>query len=151
MYQNLKGWLSQKFELQSFVFQKVPIWQQLLTNQLEGFEYNSRCLKRFSRKVQRKLRSAFFLKLTFLKIRLLVTWLKCLIEYRLDQLNNKHTKIAINSAIMYFKGCFQNKCLLKAFARLNGSRLLMANIFKLHEYQRGSFSVFYLDVTCRTL
>ena len=77
-YQNLKGWLSQKCELQSFVFQKVSIWQQPLANQLGGFEYNFRCLKRFFRKVQRKLRSAFSLKLRFLKIRLLVTWLKCL-------------------------------------------------------------------------
>ena len=79
-YQNLTGWPSQKCELQSFVFQKVPIWQRLLANQLGGFEYNFRCLKRFFRKVPQKLRSAFFLKLSFLKIRLLVTWLKCLIE-----------------------------------------------------------------------
>ena len=78
-YQNLKGWPSQKCELQSFVFQKVPIWQRPLANQLGGFEYNFRYLKRFFRKVRRKLRSAFFLKLRFLKIRLLVTWLKCLL------------------------------------------------------------------------
>ena len=76
-YQNLKGWLSHNCELQSFVFQKVPIWQRLLANQLGEFEYNFRCLKRFFRKVPRKLRSAFFLKLRFLKIRLLITWLKC--------------------------------------------------------------------------
>ena len=44
-----------------------------------GFEYNFRCLKRFFRKVRRKLRSAFFLKLRFFKIRLLVTWLKYLL------------------------------------------------------------------------
>ena len=70
------------------------------------------------------------------------------IEYRLDQLNNKHTKITVNSAIQHFEGCSQNKCLLKVwsslsthhkkvckvFAKLNGNHLLMANIFKLHEY-----------------
>ena len=77
-YQNLKGWPSQKCEFQSSIFQKVPIWQQPLANQLGGFEYNFRCLKRFFRKVRRKLRSAFSLKLRFLKTRLLVTWLKCL-------------------------------------------------------------------------
>ena len=73
---------SQKCELQSFVFQKVPIWQRPLANQLGGFEYNFRCLKRFFRKVRRKLRSAFFLKLRILKIRLLVTWLKCLFGWK---------------------------------------------------------------------
>ena len=36
-----------------------------------------------------------------------------IIEYRLDQLNNKHTKIAVNSAIQYFESCYQIKCLLK--------------------------------------
>ena len=55
--------LSQKCELQCFVFQKVPIWQQLLANQVGGFEYKFRCLNWFFRKV-------FFLKLRFLKIRL---------------------------------------------------------------------------------
>ena len=78
------------------------------------------------------------------------------IEYRLDQPNNKHTKTAVNSAIQYFAGCSQKKCLLKVwsfhhkmawkrdwnfgppckiFAKLNGNHLLMANILKLHEYQ----------------
>ena len=74
------------------------------------------------------------------------------IEYRLDQLNNKHTKIALNSAIEYFKGCSQKKKISakklelfgppttkwrpsKVFAKLNGHHLLMANIFKLHKYQ----------------
>ena len=37
------------------------------------------------------------------------------IEYRLDQLNSKHTKIAVNSAIQYFEGCSQKKCLLKVW------------------------------------
>ena len=72
------------------------------------------------------------------------------VEYRLDQLKSKHTKIAVNSAIQYFKGCCQKKCLLKVwrflvhptqhggpvkfFAKLNVNHLLMANIFKFHEY-----------------
>ena len=34
-------------------------------------------------------------------------------EYRLDQLNNKHRKIALNSTIQYFEGLFQKKQLLK--------------------------------------
>ena len=73
------------------------------------------------------------------------------IEYRLDQLNNKHTKIAVNSVIQCFEGHSQKKCLLKVwsffihlpqnvspvkvFAKLNRNHLLMANIFKLHKYQ----------------
>ena len=72
------------------------------------------------------------------------------IEYRLDQLNKKHTKITVNSTMQYFEGSSQKKCLLKVwifgppttkwrpckiFAKLNGNHLLMANIFKLHEYQ----------------
>ena len=72
------------------------------------------------------------------------------IEYHLDQLNKRHTKIAVNSTMQYFEGNSQKKCLLKVwnfgrvgtkwrpgkfFAKLNGNRLLMANIFKLHEYQ----------------
>ena len=40
------------------------------------------------------------------------------IEYRLDQLNNKHQKIAVNSAIQYFKDCSQRKCLLKVWSFL---------------------------------
>ena len=73
------------------------------------------------------------------------------IKYRLDQLNNKHTKIAINSAIKYFEGRSRMKCLLKVWSFLvhspqNGGPLkfyqnwketvfLMAHIFKLNEYQ----------------
>ena len=34
-------------------------------------------------------------------------------KYRPDQLNNKHTKIALNSTIPYFEGLFQKKQLLK--------------------------------------
>ena len=37
------------------------------------------------------------------------------IEYRLDQHNSKHTKTAVNSAIQYFDGCSQKKCLLKVW------------------------------------
>ena len=40
------------------------------------------------------------------------------IEYRLDQLNKKHKKIAVNSAIQYFKGHSQKKCLLKVWSFL---------------------------------
>ena len=74
------------------------------------------------------------------------------IEYRLDQLNSKHTKIAVNSAIQYFEGCSQKKCLLKVWSLLfhppqnrgfvkvlrnwtETNHILIANIFKLHEYQ----------------
>ena len=35
------------------------------------------------------------------------------IEYRLDQLNSKHTKTAENSTIQHFEGCSRKKCLLK--------------------------------------
>ena len=35
------------------------------------------------------------------------------IEYRLDQLNNKHTKIAVNSAKQYFESHYQKKYLVK--------------------------------------
>ena len=34
----------------------------------------------------------------------------------LDQRNNKHTKIAVNSAIQYCKGRCQSKCLLKVWS-----------------------------------
>ena len=67
------------------------------------------------------------------------------IEYCLDRLNSKHTKVAVNSAIRYFEGRSQKKCLLKnrsfcsthhkSFAKLYGNHLLMSNIFKLHKYQ----------------
>ena len=66
------------------------------------------------------------------------------IEYRLDQLNSKHTKIAVNSAIQYFEGCSQKKCLLKVW------RLLVhppANIFKLHEYQ--TFGLIKIHNMCK--
>ena len=35
------------------------------------------------------------------------------IENRLDELNNKHTKIVVNLTIQYFEGRSQNKYLLK--------------------------------------
>ena len=38
------------------------------------------------------------------------------IEYRLDQLNSKHTKIVVNSAIQYLEGCSQKKYLLKVWS-----------------------------------
>ena len=37
------------------------------------------------------------------------------IEYRLDQLISKHTKIAVNSTIQYFEGCSRKKYLLKVW------------------------------------
>ena len=40
------------------------------------------------------------------------------IEYRLNQLNRKHMKIAVNSAKRYFEGCCQKKCLLKVWSCL---------------------------------
>ena len=73
------------------------------------------------------------------------------IEYCLDQLNNKHTKTAVNAAIQFFKSCNQKKYLVKVwiflahppqydgpvkfFVKLNGNHLLMANIFKFHKCQ----------------
>ena len=81
------------------------------------------------------------------------------IEYGLDQLNSKHTKIAVNSAIQYFEGCSQKKCLLKVwsflvhpppckiFTKLNRNHLLIANIFKLHEYQ--TFGLMKIHNMCK--
>ena len=40
------------------------------------------------------------------------------IEYRLDQLNSKHAKIAVNSGIQYFEGCSRKKCQLKVWSFL---------------------------------
>ena len=73
------------------------------------------------------------------------------IENRLDQLNNKHMKIAVNSTAQYSESRFQKKMsaksliffgppttkwrLCKFFAKFNKSHFLMASIFKLHEYQ----------------
>ena len=55
--------LSQTWEcaFKPFVFQKVPIWQWLLVNQIGRFEYNFRCLKRFSRKLPENCDWLFFL------------------------------------------------------------------------------------------
>ena len=76
------------------------------------------------------------------------------IEYHLDQLSIKHTKIAVNSTIQYFEGCSRKKCLLKVwrfsvqptkwrpckfFTKLIRNHLLIANIFKLNEYQTFGF------------
>ena len=69
----------QKYELQPFVFQKTPVRQRLLTNNPGVFEHSLRFLKWFWSKLPRKLWSAFLLKLRFLKIPLLLTWLKCLL------------------------------------------------------------------------
>ena len=77
--QILKCWSFQKCEHQPFVFRKVPIWQRLRANQLGGFEYNFRCLELFSSNLTRNLRSSFLLKLPILKVRLLLTSLRCLL------------------------------------------------------------------------
>ena len=83
------------------------------------------------------------------------------IEYLLDQLNSKHTKIAVNSAMQYFEGCSQMSAKslkifglpttkwwpCKIFAKLNGNHLLMANIFKLHEYQ--TFGLMKIHNMCK--
>ena len=86
------------------------------------------------------------------------------IEYRLDQLNSTHKNIAVNSAIQYFEGCSQKKCLLKVWSFLvhppqNGgpvkflrnwtetNHLSMASIFKLHEYQ--TFGVMKMHNMCK--
>ena len=37
------------------------------------------------------------------------------INYHLDQLSSKHTKIAVRLVIQYFEGCSQKKCLLKVW------------------------------------
>ena len=68
------------------------------------------------------------------------------IEYRLDELNNKHAKTASNSTIQFFESRSQKKYLVKffsphntkwrpckIFAKANGNHLLMANIFKLRK------------------
>ena len=85
------------------------------------------------------------------------------IEYPLDQLNSKHTKITVSSTIQYFEGHFLKKCLpkkyegfapptakwrsCKLFAELNGNHLLMANIFKLHAYQ--TFGLMKMHNMCK--
>ena len=105
-------------------------------NQHGGFEYNFRCLKRFFRKVRRKLRSAFFLKLRFLKIRFLVTWLKCLladgkfvIKFIFDckiKIGIFETSVRLNFSIFDFGtnlGVAIGQCLIKIILTLNRDRL----------------------------
>ena len=43
----MKEWLYHRCELQPSVFQKLPIWQWLLANQLGEFEYNFKWLECF--------------------------------------------------------------------------------------------------------
>ena len=62
-----------KMSTSIFCLSKGAHMTTLLANQLGQFEYSFRCLKRFFRKMARKLRSPFFHKLRFLKTRLLVT------------------------------------------------------------------------------
>ena len=80
-WQNLKDQPCKKYELQTFVFQKVLIRQRL-----GAFEYGLRCMKWFSRKLLQKLLLAFLFKLRYLKIWLLVTWLRFLLQNQLKSL-----------------------------------------------------------------
>ena len=47
-----------------------------------------------------------------LKLRAIEVAIHC-IEYRLDQLNNKHTKIIVISKLQFFESRYQKKCLVK--------------------------------------
>ena len=69
------------------------------------------------------------------------------IEYRLDQVNSKHTKIAVNSAMQYFGPTTTKWRPCKIFVKLNGNHLLMANIFKLYEYQ--TFGLMKMRNVCK--
>ena len=85
-YKNLKGWLSQKcVNFSLFSFKKCLYHNDFWSIGLGDLNIILRCMKRFFRKVPRKLQWVFFLKLRFLKIRLLVTWLECLWDYRRDE------------------------------------------------------------------
>ena len=86
------------------------------------------------------------------------------IEYHLDQLNNKYTKITVNSGIHYFERCPQKKCLLKIWRILFYSpqtggpvkflwnwtetdHLLIANSFILQKYQ--AFGLMKMHNMCK--
>ena len=81
------------------------------------------------------------------------------IEYRLDQLNSKHVKTAVNLTIQYFEGCSRRKWLLKVFGppttkwpckifmKLPRNHLLIGKIFKLHEYQ--TFGLMKMHNICK--
>ena len=84
-------------------------------------------------------------------------------EYRLDQLNSKHTKNSskLNSTVFwrllskemsgkrlkFFGPPTTKRRSCKIFAKLNGNHLLMANIFKLHEYQ--TFGLMKMHNMCK--
>ena len=71
------------------------------------------------------------------------------IEYHPDQLNNNHTKIVVKLIIQFFESRYQKKYLVKVWSFLlhplqndgpvkslrNWTETILANIFKLHEYQ----------------
>ena len=62
------------------------------------------------------------------------------IEYRLDQLNNKHAKI-VNSAIQYFEGCSEKKCLLKVWSLLvHLPRIQRFGLMKMHNMYKIWFA-----------
>ena len=83
------------------------------------------------------------------------------IEHRLDQLNNKHTKTAVNSTVFWklLSKEMSAKSLkvfgppttkwqpCKIFTKLTRNHLLMDNIFKLHEYQR--FGLMKMHTMCK--
>ena len=75
-YQNPKGWLSQKCELQSFCLSK-----------------GAHMATTSGQSAWRILRSTFFLKLRFLKVRPLVTCLKCLLNVTFSLMNLSSTLI----------------------------------------------------------
>ena len=81
------------------------------------------------------------------------------IDYRLDHLKNKHTKIAVNSTVQFFENYYQKKCLVKVWSfsaqppqndsplkflqKVNRNNLFMTNIFKLHEHH--TFGLMKMD------
>ena len=85
------------------------------------------------------------------------------IEYRLNQLNNNHTKKTSKLGNTVFLRLFSKEISTKSlkffgppttkwrpckiFAKLNGNHLLMANIFKLHEYQ--TFGLMKIHNMCK--
>ena len=82
------------------------------------------------------------------------------IEYHLDQLNSKLIKIAVNSAmkaavklkmsaksLKFFDPPTTKWRPCKIFAKLKENHLLMANLFKLHEYQ--TFGLMKIHNMCK--
>ena len=90
------------------LFQKTNCWHlKFFMNQI--FE------QRFIIFEKLRYMGQLLLKLRAVKVATSVHWI-C--QDQLDQLNNKHAKIAVNSAIRYFEGYSQKKCLLKVWSFL---------------------------------